>query len=148
MASPSIRPSALKGPTASQFLAAACGPSCPDGVKQAEVPGFGVQERLNNMNDEVTEEASTAATQETEPTVVAAIASGDGQSLREQAIRERAYAMWEEEGRPDGKDLDHWYRAEAEIDSSGEYAKDKMPDDVQQSPKPAASRSRERRNTD
>jgi Protein of unknown function (DUF2934) len=89
------------------------------------VPGFGVQERLNNMNDEVTEEASTAATQETEPTVVAAIASGEGQSLREQAIRERAYAMWEEEGRPDGKELDHWYRAEAEIDSSGEYAKDK-----------------------
>jgi len=96
------------------------------------------------MNDEVTEEASTAATQETEPTVVAAIASREGQSLREQAIRERAYAMWEEEGRPDGKDLDHWYRAEAEIDSSGEYAKDKMPDDVQQSPKPTASRSRER----
>ena len=57
------------------------------------------------MNDEVTEEASTAATQETEPTVVAAIASQKGQSLREQAIRERAYAMWEEEGRPDGKDL-------------------------------------------
>ena len=57
------------------------------------------------MNDEVTEEASTAATQETEPTVVAAIASREGQSLREQAIRKRAYAMWEEEGRPDGKDL-------------------------------------------
>jgi hypothetical protein len=62
---------------------------------------------------------------------------------REQAIRERAYAMWEDEGRPDGKDLDHWYRDDAEIDSSGEYVKDKMPDDVQQSPKPAASRSRE-----
>jgi hypothetical protein len=114
------------------------------------VPGFGVQERLNNMNDEVTEEepSSSVATQENEPTLVAAIAPGEGQSLREQAIRERAYAMWEEEGRPYGKDLDHWYRAEAEIDSSGEYAKDKMPDDVQQSPKPAASRSRERRNTD
>ena len=67
------------------------------------------------MNDQVTEEASTAATQETEPTVVAAIASGEGQSLREQAIRERAYAIWEQEGRPDGKDLDHWLRAEAEI---------------------------------
>jgi Protein of unknown function (DUF2934) len=34
---------------------------------------------------------------------------------REQAIRERAYAIWEQEGRPDGKDLDHWLRAEAEI---------------------------------
>jgi hypothetical protein len=35
--------------------------------------------------------------------------------MREQAIRERAYAIWEQEGRPDGKDLDHWLRAEAEI---------------------------------
>ena len=97
------------------------------------------------MNDEVTEEepSSTAATQETEPTVVAAVSSGEGQSLRDQAIRERAYAIWEEEGRPDSKDLDHWYRAEAEIDLSGEYAKDKMLDDVQQLPNSAASPSRE-----
>jgi len=29
---------------------------------------------------------------------------------KEQAIRERAYAIWEEEGRPDGKRLDHWRR--------------------------------------
>lgn len=33
----------------------------------------------------------------------------------EQAIRERAYAIWEEQGRPHGNDLDHWLRAEAEI---------------------------------
>ncbi|GES40964.1 DUF2934 family protein [Rhizobium sp. ERR 922] len=26
--------------------------------------------------------------------------------------RERAYRIWEEEGRPDGRDLDHWQRAE------------------------------------
>jgi hypothetical protein len=31
-----------------------------------------------------------------------------------QAIRERAYAIWEREGRPDGKALDHWLHAEAE----------------------------------
>jgi hypothetical protein len=38
------------------------------------------------------------------------------QSQREQAIRERAYAIWEqEEGHPKGRDLDHWLRAEAEI---------------------------------
>jgi hypothetical protein len=30
---------------------------------------------------------------------------------REQAIRERAYAIWEEEGRQNGKALDHWLRA-------------------------------------
>jgi Protein of unknown function (DUF2934) len=34
---------------------------------------------------------------------------------KEQALRERAYAIWEREGRPDGKDLDHWLRAEAEL---------------------------------
>jgi hypothetical protein len=34
---------------------------------------------------------------------------------REHRIRERAYANWEQEGRPDGKDREHWLRAEAEI---------------------------------
>ena len=69
------------------------------------------------MNDVVTEKASTstASARQTEPTVVAAISSGEGQSMREQAIRERADEIWEQEGRPDGKDLDHWLRAEAEI---------------------------------
>jgi hypothetical protein len=33
----------------------------------------------------------------------------------EQKIRERAYAIWEQEGRPHGRDLDHRLRAEAEI---------------------------------
>jgi hypothetical protein len=61
---------------------------------------------------------STAATQQTEPEVVAAISSGDGQIAREQAIRERAYAIWEEEGRPEGWHLHHWLRAEAEISLS------------------------------
>jgi hypothetical protein len=61
---------------------------------------------------------STAATQQTEPEVVAAISSGDGQIAKEQAIRERAYAIWEEEGRPEGRHLDHWLAAEAEIDLS------------------------------
>ena len=34
---------------------------------------------------------------------------------REQAIRERAYALWEQDGRPEGRSLAHWSRAEAEI---------------------------------
>jgi|HubBroStandDraft_6_1064221.scaffolds.fasta_scaffold753448_2 hypothetical protein len=33
----------------------------------------------------------------------------------EHKIRERAYAIWEEEGRPEGKETEHWLRAEAEI---------------------------------
>jgi hypothetical protein len=58
---------------------------------------------------------SSAATRQTEPEVVAAISSGDGQAIKEQIIRERAYAIWEEEGRPEGSHLDHWLRAEAEM---------------------------------
>jgi hypothetical protein len=30
-------------------------------------------------------------------------------------IRERAYALWEQEGRFDGRAQDHWYRAEREL---------------------------------
>ena len=33
---------------------------------------------------------------------------------REQAVRETAYAIWEREGRPEGYNLDHWFRAEKE----------------------------------
>lgn len=33
----------------------------------------------------------------------------------EGAIRERAYAIWEAEGRPDGRAFDHWDRASREI---------------------------------
>jgi hypothetical protein len=34
---------------------------------------------------------------------------------QEAAIRERAYAIWEAEGRPDGRDWEHWYRAAHEV---------------------------------
>ncbi|MFO1183751.1 MAG: DUF2934 domain-containing protein [Bauldia sp.] len=36
---------------------------------------------------------------------------------REDAIRLRAFQIWEAEGRPDGRALDHWQRASTEIDS-------------------------------
>jgi hypothetical protein len=34
---------------------------------------------------------------------------------KEGLIRERAYALWEQEGRPDGREWDHWERASREI---------------------------------
>lgn len=37
--------------------------------------------------------------------------------LRARAIEQRARAIWEEEGRPDGRSLDHWLRAEREADA-------------------------------
>jgi hypothetical protein len=30
-------------------------------------------------------------------------------------IRRRAYELWEQEGRPEGRALDHWHQAEAEV---------------------------------
>ena len=32
-----------------------------------------------------------------------------------QRIRERSYQLWEQEGRPDGRHLDHWLQAEQEL---------------------------------
>jgi hypothetical protein len=34
-----------------------------------------------------------------------------GEADREQRIRERAYALWEADGRPHGADLEYWERA-------------------------------------
>lgn len=34
---------------------------------------------------------------------------------QETLIRERAYAIWEDEGRPDGRALEHWERAYHEV---------------------------------
>ena len=41
------------------------------------------------------------------------------------SIRAKAYSIWEAEGCPDGKNLDHWLRAEAEI--TNEKAKPNKP---------------------
>ena len=38
----------------------------------------------------------------------------------EEAIRHRAYAIWEAEGCPHGRDVDHWYRARAEVAAHGQ----------------------------
>ena len=32
-----------------------------------------------------------------------------------QRIRERSYQIWEQEGRPEGRHLDHWLQAEQEL---------------------------------
>lgn len=36
-----------------------------------------------------------------------------------QDIAARAYQLWEEEGRPHGRDLDHWERAASELSTNG-----------------------------
>lgn len=37
----------------------------------------------------------------------------DRDEALQQRIRDRAYRLWEEEGRPDGKAAEHWMRASA-----------------------------------
>lgn len=43
------------------------------------------------------------------------ISNGSGNDDMADRIRGRAYSIWEEEGRPDGRDGDHWLQAEREI---------------------------------
>ena len=38
------------------------------------------------------------------------------EAFDEHLIRERAYAIWVEEGRPDGRDVEHWIKARVEIE--------------------------------
>jgi hypothetical protein len=35
---------------------------------------------------------------------------------RHRVIRERAYSIWEGDGRPEGRHLDHWFRAERDLE--------------------------------
>lgn len=42
----------------------------------------------------------------------------DREVATQQMIAERAYKLWEDQGRPDGCDLVHWQQAEQEILSS------------------------------
>jgi hypothetical protein len=39
---------------------------------------------------------------------------------REARIRERAHVIWEEEGRPVGKEREHWERAAKDVDAQGQ----------------------------
>ena len=42
-------------------------------------------------------------------------------------IAERAYHLWEKEGCPQGCDLDHWLRAEADHHGTDTHEKEKSP---------------------
>jgi hypothetical protein len=42
--------------------------------------------------------------------------SEEEQMISEEAIRQRSYAIWEREGRPQGKAMEHWLRAKTELE--------------------------------
>lgn len=41
-------------------------------------------------------------------------------AIPDAAVAERAYGIWEQEGRPEGREIEHWLRAEAEIRAAAE----------------------------
>lgn len=45
----------------------------------------------------------------------AASKSRSGETDRDRRVRERAYEIWEQEGRPSGRERDHWERADREV---------------------------------
>jgi hypothetical protein len=47
----------------------------------------------------------------------------------EHAIREAAYGLWEREGRPEGRALEHWLRATAERASGKSRRLKALPDE-------------------
>ncbi|HEY7384966.1 MAG TPA: DUF2934 domain-containing protein [Beijerinckiaceae bacterium] len=44
------------------------------------------------------------------------------QDVRQEKVRERAYQIWEREGRQDGRAEEHWSQAEQELAGSTEIA--------------------------
>jgi hypothetical protein len=51
---------------------------------------------------------------------------------KEQKQRERAYRIWEDEGRPEGADLEHWQRAEDQHEATEKEAAEEL---AKQAPK-------------
>src|SRR5256885_16136757 len=52
-------------------------------------------------------------------TAVAGVPGSRTNPVSHNDISQRAQALWEEEGRPDGKADDHWFRAEREFNQNG-----------------------------
>lgn len=49
-------------------------------------------------------------------------------SIQEDEVRRRAHAIWEREGRPEGRQEDHWIQAKREIErEAGEIEGDDVP---------------------
>ena len=63
-------------------------------------------------------------------------------SDKEQRIRVRAYAIWEEEGRHDGRAEEHWRQAEREIEHALRSAEAQAAEAPEQPPRTAGNRAR------
>lgn len=68
-------------------------------------------------------------------------APADADMLRKRT-EERAYALWEGEGRPDSRHLDHWCQAEAETTASADTGS--VPRSQKQSAAPSQAETKAR----
>ncbi|MGA7765146.1 MAG: DUF2934 domain-containing protein [Candidatus Sulfotelmatobacter sp.] len=68
-----------------------------------------LEKREDRQPDEIEKDPSTLAPKSGEPTVLIPI---------EQQIQQRAYELYEQHGRTDGRDLDDWLQAEREINGT------------------------------
>lgn len=65
---------------------------------------------------------------------------------REEQIRKRAYEIWQQEGCPEGRDVDIWQRAERQVEEASAAATVRQPDAEAPAPKrrgrrPSAAKS-------
>lgn len=60
----------------------------------------------------------------------------------EQWVQDRAYAIWERAGRPEGEALGHWLQAEAEVSAERQTPKRRLSPKRIASPKPKAAPDR------
>jgi Protein of unknown function (DUF2934) len=63
--------------------------------------------------------AKTAPTRTTARTAARKPAGGRPMDDLERRIQQRAYELWETEGRPQGREQDHWQQAERELAGRG-----------------------------
>jgi len=62
------------------------------------------------------------------------------QDANHQRIRERAYQFWLREGRPDGRDAEHWRQAEREIAAESRAPEESRAPDRPRADPPSAAR--------
>jgi hypothetical protein len=66
------------------------------------------------MPNEPPSEASGRSDPDAPGDIPAGVAGSNG--TKDDQIRERAYLIWVNEGQPHGRELDHWLRAEWELE--------------------------------
>ena len=61
----------------------------------------------------------------------------------EDRVRDRAYALWEKDGRPDGRSDEYWQQARSEVDAEEAEPGNESPEDAteKRQPPPAAFRA-------